>query len=142
VGTLATELGSFAQRITGPRIYADANLPAGVVAFMRERLGWDVFYVLEHEDLRRAPDVVHFRMARQLHRTLVTIDRDYLDDVKFPLDESGGVLVVWAPNERLLTRTLREVDRRLFQTSETEPLLPLAGRKLVADPAWAGRIDP
>jgi hypothetical protein len=138
MGTLATELGSFAQRMTGPRIYADANLPSGVVAFMRERLRWDVFYVLEHDDLRRASDVVHFRMARQLHRTLVTIDRDYLDDGKFPLDESSGVLVVWAPNEHLLTRTLREVDRRLFQTSDAEPLLPLAGRKLVVDPAWAG----
>jgi hypothetical protein len=141
MGTLATELGSFAQRITGPRIYADANLPAGVVTFMRERLRWDVFYVLEHEDLRRASDVVHYRMARQLHRTLVTIDRDYLDDGKFPVQESGGVLVVWAPNELLLRRTLREVDRRLFQTSDTEPVLPLAGRKLVVDRAWAGDTD-
>jgi Domain of unknown function (DUF5615) len=138
MGTLATELGPFAQRITGPRIYADANLPSGVVTFMRQRLGWDVFYVLEHEDLRRARDVVHYRTARQLRRTLVTIDRDYLDDGKFPPEESGGVLVVWAPNELLLTRTLREVDRRLFQTSESELVLPLAGRKLVVDPAWAG----
>ena len=141
MGTLGTELGSFAHQITGPRIYADANLPAGVVTFMRERLGWDVFYVLEHEDLRRASDIVHFRMARQLHRTLVTIDRDYLDDRKFPIDESSGVLVVWAPNELLLTRTLRAVDRRLFQASDTEPLLPLAGRKLVVDPAWTGDAD-
>ena len=137
MGTLATELGTFAQRITGPRIYADANLPVGVVAFMRERLGWDVFYVLEDDSLRRAADVVHYRNARQLHRTLITIDRDYLDDAKFPLQESGGVVVVWAANEELLTRMLKAVDRRLFQTSDAEPLLPLTGRKLFVDPGWA-----
>ena len=27
---------------------------------MRERLGWDVFFVMEHDDLRRASDLEHF----------------------------------------------------------------------------------
>ena len=81
MGTLWSELGPLAdESAVGPRVYADANVPAGVVAFMRVSLGWDVFFVIEHDDLRRAPDIEHYRLARQLRRTLITMDRDYLDD--------------------------------------------------------------
>jgi len=140
MGTLFSELAPHAERLAGPRVYADANIPAGIVAFMRYRLHWDVLFVMEHDDLRRAPDVHHFRLARQLHRTLVTIDRDYLDDRRFPPAESAGVIVVWAPNERLLARTLQRVDAALFQPSGTVPPvpMPLEHRKLVADPGWTG----
>ena len=54
MGTLAEELATHAGLPDGPRIYADANVPAGVVAFMRQRLHWDVLYVIEHDDLRHA----------------------------------------------------------------------------------------
>jgi Domain of unknown function (DUF5615) len=140
MGTLSSELAPHVERLANPRIYADANVPVGIVAFMRERLKWDVLSVVEHDDLRRAPDLHHFSLARQLHRTLVTIDRDYLDDRRFPPARSAGVLVVWAPDERLLARVLQRVDAVLFRPSGDDPLraLPLEGRKLVVDPAWTG----
>ena len=48
MGTLSEELGPVAERLVArPRIYADANLPAGLVAHMRDRLQWDVLFVLE-----------------------------------------------------------------------------------------------
>ena len=57
MGTLSSELAEHAERLTPrPRIYVDANVPAGLVAHMRSRLGWDVLFVLEEDDLRRAPD--------------------------------------------------------------------------------------
>ena len=91
MGTLWAELGSVADAVAaGPRVYADANVPAGLVAFMRQRLGWDVLFVLEQPDLRRARDTEHFRLARQLRRTLVTLDRDYLDDRRFPAAATAG----------------------------------------------------
>jgi len=135
--SLSTELGPYAQRQSATRIYADANLPAGVVAFMRQRLGWDVLHVVEHDELRRAPDDEHYRLARRLHRTLVTIDRDYLDDRRFPLADGSGVIVVWAPSESLLADTLRRVDRHVFQTAGGAAL-PLEGRKLFVDSSWRG----
>src|SRR5262245_35607088 len=136
MGTLSTELAPHADRLTPrPRIYADANVPAGLVAHMRARLQWDVLFVLEEEDLRRARDVRHYQLAHQLHRTLVTMDRDYLDDRRFPPDESGGVLVINAPNERELSALLDRVDRQLFQGDEVAPL-PLAGRKLQLNTDW------
>ena len=129
MGTLASELAPHATRGEAPRIYADANIPWGVVGFMRNRLGWDVLYVLEHEDLRRARDIEHYRLARQLARTLITLDRDYEDDVEFPPAEGAGVIVFMAPDERRLEALLLRVDHELFREDRRVPL-PLEGRKV------------
>src|SRR3979409_2048795 len=100
MGTLSEELGPVAERLVArPRIYADANVPSGIVAHMRQRLRWDVPFVPQEAALRRAPDVKHYQLAHQLRRTLVTLDRDYLDDRRFPPDSSGGVLIIPAPDE-------------------------------------------
>src|SRR4029079_10292214 len=133
MGTLSSELATHAERLTPrPRIYADANVPAGIVAHMRMRLRWDVLFVIEEDDLRRAPDLRHYQLAQQLRRTLITMDRDYLDDRRFPPAASGGVLVVQAPDERQLAALLDRVDRALFHSSNgDEPVAqPLVGRKL------------
>jgi predicted nuclease of predicted toxin-antitoxin system len=131
MGTLSSELGPHLERIVEqPRVYADANIPNGVVEFMRHTLGWDVLFVLEHDDLRRAPDIQHYRLARQLGRTLVTLDRDYTDDRRFPLPESPGVIVFSAPDERWLRTFLSEADRTIFRDGEATAARPLEGRKL------------
>jgi hypothetical protein len=142
MGSLSSELATLAeQRSRHPRVYADANLPAGVVDFMRTRLGWDVLFVMEHEELRRASDDEHFRRAHDMRRTLVTLDHDYLDDRRFPPCDTAGVLVVAAPDERRLVRVLSRLDRRVFRprnrSGAPDPQrapLPLSGRKLLAGP--------
>jgi Domain of unknown function (DUF5615) len=139
LGTLSTELAGHAERLSAhPRIYADANVPAGLVAHMRLRLGWDVLFVLEDDDLRRAPDLKHYELAEQLRRTLVTMDRDYLDDRRFPPALSGGVLVINAPDERQLSALLDRVDAQLFHAEESDDLVaqPLRGRKLQINSDW------
>jgi hypothetical protein len=131
MGTLSSELGPVVERLVGePRVYADANIPSGVVAFMRATLGWDVLFVLEHDDLRRAPDLHHYRLARQLGRTLMTLDRDYIDDRRFPPDESPGVIVFSAPDERWLRQFLVQADRQVIRAGGAPPG-PLAGRKIL-----------
>jgi hypothetical protein len=113
---------------------------------MRVRLGWDVLFVIEEDQLRRAPDMKHYRLAGQLRRTLVTLDRDYLDDRRFPPEEGSGVLVISAPDERLLSSLLDRIDRALFHhegvdgNSSMVPL-PLAGRKMHVHTDW-GRDAP
>lgn len=118
-----------------PRIYADANVPAGLVAHMRTALKWDVLFVIEDKDLRRASDEKHYRLARQLRRTLVTMDRDYLDDRRFPPGESGGVLVIQAPDEHHLALLVDRIDLRIFRTGGPPSLL-LEGRKLHIQNDW------
>ena len=130
MGTLSSELGPLVEQVADqPRVYADANVPSGVVSFMREKLHWDVLFVLEHDDLRRARDIEHFRLARQLGRTLVTLDRDYLDDREFPPEEGAGVIVFCVPDERWLRRLLTRMDRELFRTPDARAL-PLERRKV------------
>jgi len=134
MGTLWSELGPVADAVADrPRIYADANVPAGLVAFMRERLKWDVLSVMDHPDLRRARDTEHYRLARQLRRTLITLDRDYLDDREFPPAQGAGVLVIAAPDERGLAKLLQRLDEHLFASDP----LPLDGRKLHAHSDWS-----
>jgi hypothetical protein len=135
--TLYSELAPHAARLSPrPRIYADANVPAGLVAYMRSSLRWDVLFVLEEEELRRATDTRHFQLACRLGRTLVTLDRDYLDDRRFPPDASSGVIVISAPDERGLARLLARVNRALFQTDEETDPLPLLGRKMHVHANW------
>ena len=141
--TLSSELAVHAARISGhPRVYADANIPAGLIVFLRSRLRWDVLFVLEHEDLRRLRDTDHYRLAHQLGRTLLTLDRDYLDDRRFPPSEGSGVLVVSAPDEFALAKLLSRLDRKVFRPrglgEDDRSALPLAGRKLHAHPDWRG----
>ena len=134
MGTLWSELGPVADAVADrPRVYADANVPAGIVGFMRDKLRWDVLFVLDHPDLRRARDTEHYRLARQLRRTLVTLDRDYLDDRKFPPSQGAGVVVIAAPDERGLAELLRRLDAQLFASNT----LPLDGRKLHAHSDWS-----
>ena len=148
MGTLASELGGHAQHLSGqPRVYVDANVPAGLVAYMRSTLAWDVLFVIEHDDLRRARDGEHYRLARQLRRTLITLDRDYLDDRKFPPERSGGVIVLMAPTQGGFIHLLKRLDREVLRAAPaawTEPAdaeesLPLEGRKLHVHVDWDGR---
>jgi hypothetical protein len=135
MGTLASELGVHAARIAGqPRVYVDANVPIGLVAFMRNDLAWDVLFVMEHDDLRRAPDSDHFRLARELRRTLISFDRDYLDDRKFPAAQSCGILVMTAPEQNGYRKLLARLDAELFR----QEILPLDGRKLHVHVDWPG----
>lgn len=143
--TLASELAAHAGRASvAPRVYADANIPAPLVAYMRRDLGWDVFFVMEQADLRRAPDIRHYRLARDMHRTLVSLDHDFLDDRRFPLAETGGVIILCAPDARRLQDLVTRIDRRLLRPDHPESLLgpastmdlPLAGRKFELHPDW------
>lgn len=143
MGTLWSELGPVADDVAArPRVYADANVPAGVVGFMRGSLGWDVLFVIEHDDLRRARDIEHYRLARQLRRTLITMDRDYLDDRRFPPAETAGVVVLSAPNQRGLEVLLGRVDVDLFHADDgTLVALPLERTKVQVFPEFGVRRD-
>lgn len=95
---------------------------------------------MEQPDLRRAPDEEHYRLAREMHRTLLSLDRDYFDDKRFPPARSGGVIVVSAPDERQLAKVLRRVDRHLLRAEapgdRAPGALPLLGLKVHAHLDW------
>ena len=134
MGTLASELRPIAEDLSeAPRVYVDANFPLGVVNVMRHELSWDVLFVLEFDELRRAPDTEHFRRACDLGRTLLTLDHDFFDDRRFPPSATAGVVVCSAPDEPALIRLLRHLDRTAFRTAERVGL-PFRGRKIALAP--------
>ena len=95
LGTLASAFAPQADRLRRPRIYADANVPFGLVTFMRRRLMGRAS-VLEEPDLRRAPDPALRPRARPSPHAR-TLDSDFLDDRRFPPGEGSGVLVDQRP---------------------------------------------
>lgn len=134
MGTLASELRPIVAELTAsPRVYVDANVPLGVVSAMRHECHWDVLFVLEHDDLRRAADAEHFRRALDLGRTLITLDHDFIDDRRFPLESSPGVVICSAPDEAGLIRLLHHLDRHVLRTGSGD--LPLRGRKVEMTPS-------
>jgi hypothetical protein len=129
MGSLTSALRPIAASLSdAPRVYVDANLPWGAVVYMRQTLHWDVLFVLEEPELRRASDAQHFERALDLGRTLITLDRDFLDDRKFPPASSPGVVVCIAPDERGLKRVLKDLDATL--RDGTVGPLPLRGRTI------------
>jgi hypothetical protein len=60
---------------------------------------------------------------------LITLDRDFLDDRRFPLSESPGVIVLFAPDESGLLKLLARADREMLRSQTGEPV-SLAGRKI------------
>jgi predicted nuclease of predicted toxin-antitoxin system len=135
MGSLASELAPWrADHAAGPLIYADANVPAPLVSWMRRTLHWDVLHVIDEPGWRRAPDRAHYDRARDLGRTLVTLDHDFLDDRRFPPALSPGVVVLEAPDSRGLQTLLVEVDSYL--RAQPSKVTPLAGHKLSVGPGW------
>jgi len=134
MGTLASALRPIAGELANaPRVYVDANLPVGVVEAMRRVLRWDVLFVLEHDDLRRAPDREHFQRAVDCGRTLITLDRDFTNRARFPPDHGPGVIVCSAPDEMTIIRLMQRIDRDLFR-ADGAGLTPLLGRTIHVTP--------
>jgi uncharacterized protein DUF5615 len=130
MGTLASALRPIAGELAdAPRVYVDANMPCGVVEAMRRELRWDVLFVLEHDDLRRASDREHFQRALDFGRTLITLDRDFANDRRFPPEHGPGVIVCSAPDEAALLRLMRRIDREVLRARDAD-LLPLRGRTI------------
>jgi predicted nuclease of predicted toxin-antitoxin system len=81
----------YRRRRAKPRFYADENFPAPAVHFLRS-LGARV-QTAEDVGLRGHPDEDHAAYALRQRFVLLTCDRDYLDERRFPLIHCPAVVV-------------------------------------------------
>lgn len=122
------------------RAYFDADIPASVAERIRKKLRWDVLCAQEQAQLRNRDDEFHYANARKLGRLLFTLDKDFLDDRRFPLRTSPGLYVLCAnqndPDEifhavSLAAMMLTDTYRRLPAVYlGTKVLLTLEGQRI------------
>jgi hypothetical protein len=81
----------YVRRKAKPRFYADENFPDIATLILRER-GADILTV---QEARRQgqPDENHAAEALRLGRILITCDRDYLNERRFPLISCPAIVV-------------------------------------------------
>lgn len=79
------------------RLLADKHVEAEVVEFLRKK-GFDVEWVTEGSVLERCDDTCLWQHAAEKGRYLLTYDRDFWDDRRFPLKDSPGVLWIDVKN--------------------------------------------
>jgi predicted nuclease of predicted toxin-antitoxin system len=74
------------------RFYIDADVPRQAVEILRER----GLNILTAAEVRRKhdPDENHLAKAQRENRILITCDRDYLNERKFPLNQCPVLIVV------------------------------------------------
>ncbi len=81
------------RRLRKARLYADEDIEEEIVQAIRAR-GVNISSVREREQ-RGKPDEVHLATARREHRFLLTKDKDFLDDTRFPLQKQGpGIIYI------------------------------------------------
>jgi hypothetical protein len=85
------EVLEYVRRRAKPRFYADEDFPTLAIAMLRRR-GANV--LTTHEvDRRGHPDENHAAESLRLGRILITCDRDYLDERRFPLIHCPAIIV-------------------------------------------------
>ena len=87
----ADEVQEFAARRAKPRFYADEDFPPRAIAVLRH-MGAQVQSALEMGRTRQ-PDENHAAYARRNHLILVSCDRDFLNDRRFPLIHVPAIFV-------------------------------------------------
>ncbi len=85
------EVNNYIRRKAKPRFYADENFPRIATAILG-RLGGNVLTV-QNVQRERQPDENHIAEALRLRRILITCDRDYLNERRFPLVHCPAVVV-------------------------------------------------
>jgi predicted nuclease of predicted toxin-antitoxin system len=85
------QIDDYARRRAKPRFYADEDFPPKAIKLLRQ-LGANV---VTARDVHRhgQPDENHIAEALRLRRILITCDRDYLNDRRFPLIHCPAIIV-------------------------------------------------
>jgi predicted nuclease of predicted toxin-antitoxin system len=79
------------RRLRKARLYADEVIEEAVVEAIRDR-GVNISSVRERGE-RGKPDETHLATARKERRFLLTKDKDFLDDRRFPLRKDGPAII-------------------------------------------------
>jgi predicted nuclease of predicted toxin-antitoxin system len=97
---LRREAGEMPQKL---RLLADANFPLGLVEALRKR-SIEV-RTAQELNIHRLSDKEILQEARNRGLVLITLDRDFWSDDRFPLQSAGRLIFVDAKDERIAKTT-------------------------------------
>lgn len=79
----------------GPKIFADSTVPPECVEYMCSVLKWDVIQFRDSLSIPEiSPESAVYEKARLDNRIFLTMNKDYLNDERFPLRLSPGIIVL------------------------------------------------
>lgn len=111
-------------------MYADENIEKKLVEELR-RVNMDVLWVAEKDSLRKQKDdTFHYKKAKHLNRYLLTKDRAFWGDRKYPLHESPGVIIINIQNKELGVLLVRLLRKLLIDYNPLNEPLYLQGSKI------------
>lgn len=76
------------------QLYADECFPVSSVTYLKS-LGYSIIHAYDKKLIQKA-DQTHLKMAKNLRRVLITLDRDFLYYTQVNLDKHPGVIVISA----------------------------------------------
>jgi predicted nuclease of predicted toxin-antitoxin system len=77
------------------RLYLDANFPRNIVKVLETSSNWRrkcKIYSASDLGFEKKDDLFHFGYCRKNKLVLVTLDKDFMDDSKYPFSEIPGII--------------------------------------------------
>ena len=79
------------------RLYLDANFPQDIVRELRTNSNWRrrcKTYSAYNPSFAKRDDSFHFEYCRKHNFVLVTLDKHFMDDIKYPFSQIPGIIRV------------------------------------------------
>lgn len=97
------------------RLKLDENFPASFSAFLREK-GFDAESVKE-EELSGTDDENLYSICQKERRCLITLDLDFSNIIRFPAEDSEGIIVI-RPNRPATLEVMKAMIELLLHAFE------------------------
>lgn len=104
-----------------PRLYLDENFPTECVESFSK---FDTKHAVLDFDYDEREDKFHFDFAVKEKRILITLDRDYENDIKYKLSETFGIIIISTPSPVTPLRITQVLNKliKLFSIFEYDSL--------------------
>ncbi len=101
--------------MTKPKLKLDENFSPNLTSVFQNK-GFDTHSVLE-EDLSGEPDTVIYQQCLTEDRCLITFDTDFCNILRFPADNSAGIIVI-RPHRNITLTDMRQFTLQIIQILE------------------------
>ena len=111
-----------------PRLYLDENFPPECITDFSK---FDPKHAVLDYGFMHREDIFHYESANKEKRILLTLDRDFEDDIEFKLAKTFGVIIISVPSPAVPER-IKRVSKKLTKFLKAQIFDSLKGYKIFA----------